>query len=547
MRKDGKALLYAEDYVSTTGATTDLQPYLTYDTPADTGAIPSTEQVALRAQFGSYILNYKFHRYTGTDYVRIYVNVPYRTQYELSNEELVISQQQQATYSFVVPKVWSYWAVLESGMYYPDALKVTNDAIEQGEVTVAVNLTEHIARETPSYEVKTYGDKKAHITWDTYDTDGMPMLTITLTEEQYIISNVVNQLPDIKPHLMIVCGNAAWTDVRQANGKSDSFVFNDTVVLSDAITTTGNGKEIVEENLPIGEEIIENTYYEQTYQSGISLIPTKANGCYESVAVITYKGDTNNVGVEETKSLAIEDINDIRIHTPVACNGVVVDGIEEHVLTLKDVLNFFTLKIENTGIHLMKLGYGQRNFLTALSGISNVAKEQSSYLNQVCFPFDVYVDMGNDTVKEGNDYDTTGDYYVKANTWLTMSDLEKRFYLPASQKDGEYDILFRTIAINCPKSGNTYITNGTMQKEVNTNPACYIATDSMRITIKLAVSDFDIVNTNDPTAKKQLLDGKQALTLKKGYKFAYKIKTVGTFLGEDAKVEIISSASSPSE
>ena len=128
--------------------------------------------------------------------------------------------------------------------------------------------------------------------------------------------------------------------------------------------------------------------------------------------------------------MAIEDINDIRIHTPVACNGVVVDGIEEHVLTLKDVLNFFTLKIENIGTHLMKLGYGHRNFLTALSGVSNVAKEQSSYLNQVCFPFDVYVDMGNDTVKEGNDYDTTGDYYVKANTWLTMSDLEKRFYLP---------------------------------------------------------------------------------------------------------------------
>ena len=127
-RNDAKGLLYADDYNPETDALTDLQPYLTYDTPGAEGIIPGTEQIAFRAKMGSWMLRYKLHRNSGTDSVRFYVTVPYRTQYErASDEELIISPQQSKTYLFVFQKAWSYWEILESGMYYPEKVSLSTE------------------------------------------------------------------------------------------------------------------------------------------------------------------------------------------------------------------------------------------------------------------------------------------------------------------------------------------------------------------------------------------------------------------------------------
>lgn len=542
-RTDAKGLLYADDYNSATDALTDLQPYLAYDTPGSEGAVPGTEKLAFRAKMGSWMLSYKFHRSSGTDYVRIYVAVPYRTQYEESEtEKLVISPVQTKTYEVVVPKAWSYWEVLESGMYYPDKVDVTNAALKDGSITVEVDREGNSAVAVPSYSVTKYGDKEEHVFWDDYDADGTPVLYIILEEIQYIISNVPDTLPNIDRHLKIVCENAAWEDNRQASVRSDKYEFGGEIILSDELNTDGNGAGLQEEKLPDEESAVEFTSYLQTYESGIELDEYKPNGAYGTTAVITYVGDEANIGTAATKEVVLSDINAVRIHTPVACEGVAVDGIEDGVITLKNALNFFTLRIDNTGTHRMSLGYGTKDFSFALSGKSNVAVKNGSHLNQVKFPFDVYVDVGNNSLKEDGTYDTTGDYYFAAGTWFTMGMEEQRFYIPVTQKNGSFVVEFRTIAVNCPKSADgNYQLAGMIQEHVNTDKTKYAVTDFMELAVRSYLKDFIITDTNDPTALRELKAGNQALTLKKGYEFSYQVLTQGEFYGENSEIEIVPS------
>lgn len=550
-RTDHKGLLYADDYNDATGALTDLQPYLTYDTPASEGVIPGTEYLALRAKMGSWMLSYKFHRMSGTDTVNIVVTVPYCTQYEIEEtEELVISDLMTATYTIPVPKSWSYWEVVESGMYYPDKLTVRNEAMKEPVLEVEVDRTGANAVAAPQYSAKKYGDKENHVKWQEYDGSGAPVLYIEFPEQQYIISDKLNTLPDITPHLGIICRNAAWADTRQAEVRSDKYEFDGTVILSDAWQTQ-HGAELDKTKLPATADDIKFTSYEQTYKSGIELDELKPNGKYETTAVVTYVGDEENIGAPATKKVELTDINDLNIHTPVACDGKLIAGVEYKteesetelaVLTLKEALNFFTLRIDNAGNHRMNLGYGSKDFSFALSGKSNVAEADGVYLNQVKFPFDVYVDMGNDSRNADGTYNTTGDYFFEAGSWLTISDEEKTFYVPVTQKNGTYQIDFRTMAVNIGgKKENTDSAEFFMQQYVNTKPEKYIVTDEVEITIRSYLRDFIITGTGESRVELQRKQGKQALVLKKGYEYAFDLLTQGEFYGENTKLCIIPS------
>lgn len=545
-RTDHKGLLYADDYNDATGALTDLQPYLTYDTPASEGVIPGTEYLALRAKMGSWMLSYKFHRMSGTDTVNIVVTVPYRTQYEIEEtEELVISDLMTATYTIPVPKSWSYWEVVESGMYYPDKLTVRNEAMKEPVLEVEVDRTGANAVAAPQYSAKKYGDKENHVKWQEYDGSGTPTLYIEFPEQQYIISNKLDTPPDIAPHLGIICRNAAWADTRQAEVRSDKYEFDGNVILSD-VWQTQHGAELDKTKLPATAEDIEFTSYEQTYKSGIELDELKPNGKYETTAVVTYVGDEENIGTPATKEVDLTDINDLNIHTPVACDGVFTDGIEYKtdengtelaVLTLKEALNFFTLRIDNTGIHRMNLGYGTKDFAFALSGKSNVAEADGTYLNQVKYPFDVYVDMGSDSRNADGTYNTTGDCFFESGTWLTIGNEEKTFYVPVTQKNGTYQIEFRTIAVNLGRKEEYSDTMELyIQQYTNTNPEKYIASDAVELTIQSYLRDFLITGTDDSHAEKPRKQGKQALVLKKGYQYSFDLLSQGEFYGENTKL-----------
>jgi len=519
-----KGLLYADDYNTLTDALTDVQPYLAYDVGSVQGAIPGTEQVAFRARMSAWLLGYEFQLRSGMDMVRIYVTIPYRTQHELENEELVISELKSATYSFEIPKSFSYWEVVKSGMYYPEKVTVTNEAIKDKTVEISVENGEKYV-EPPKYETISYGEKAQHVVWENYDTDGVPMLSVALLEEQYIISTEPGEAPDVDQYLSVICENAAWKDTQQAKVRSDRYVLGGEVILSDEWQQNGCGADFNPEGFP--QEEVELTSYTQVYRSGIELNELVLNATYSTEAMITYIGDKENVGANPILQVQLEDINALCIHTPVVCNGVVCSGIENNQLILQEKYNYFTLGISNVGLHRMNLGYGNKNFAYALSGKSNLAKEEGKLLNQIRFPFDVYVDTDNDC-------NLTNDSFLSKETWYTIGDKEQQFYIPDTQKSGEYTIEFRSVAVNCPEN-QTEVT----QKNANTDITKYVATDIMKIEMKGELNNFVITDTNDPDARALLVAGNQALTLKKGYEFAYQLFGFGILHEENGEKTVI--------
>ena len=568
-RTDSKGLLYADDYNASTGARTDRQPYLAYDiygadgTMQAEGVMPGTEELSFRATLGSWMLEYEFIKKTGSDDVHIYVTVPYRTRYTTADGTVVMSEQQTKVYDFMVPKTWSYWKIERSGLYYPESVTVENDVIAGGGFTVQVNREESDTANIPQYEVISYGNDAAHVKWpeyEEYEENGAvvrrPVLRIQTETEQVISSENSDISPEADNYLSVIAKNAAWADRQEAQVRSDFYTFGGETVLSDEWLTK-NGAALDVTKLPKGADEIELTDYSQTYLSGIAMDELKPNGTYATTATILYVGDASNVGTQGKDVVKIElgEINDLNIHTPIACKGVITEGTEvkneEHVLVLKDAINFFTLRVDNTGTHRLVSGYGAKSepgvndYRLALSGKSNIATAvdkngKTESLNQVQFPFDIYVDTGNDTLRPDGTWDTTGDDCVKAGTWLTIGTREQRFYVPVTQKNGTYEVKVRTVAVNCPKdTDGEYQIAEWIPHGVNTDANDYMAEDSLVLVVKSYLKDFLIRSSTDPEAQAKLSAGTQAVTLKKGYTFTYELLSQGEFYGDCSEIKII--------
>ncbi|MGN0506994.1 MAG: InlB B-repeat-containing protein [Lachnospiraceae bacterium] len=565
-RTDGTVLLYADDYNVQTGARTDLQPYLVYDISADgtmyeiaegakllsEGAVPSTEQLSIRGKVGAWMLYYRLKRCSGIESVSVYVTVPYRTQYEKQDETLVISERRTMTYAVKVPKVWSYWEISESGLYYPKEVRIENDAFEEGEICIPVMVGEK-ENLHPEYTVKAYGGKEEHIRWETYDADGSPRLELILTKEEYIISDVIGREPEVETHLRIVCENAARNDNRQCEVRSDFFSFFGKTVLTDEYRSDGNGAEAVIDVLWEWENEIPFTEYEQCYCSGVKLNKTAENGEYKTSASVVYVGSSENIGAEEQHDIELTKVNSIRLHTPVVCKGSIiteeektVDGEELPVIVLRDEANFFEVSISNKGLHRLCPGYGEQDFRYALSGKSNIAEADGKLLNQVRFPFDVFLDTGNDSQrKDGNKTSLyiEGDILVEAGKWITIGEEKQKFCLPVSQQEGLYRVDFRTVAVNYPRDEFGELlpsenADGLWQKNANTDPRAYVAYDVMNLEVRGCAYGFELLKTQD-TAAQERMETEHAVILKKGYPIAFRLRTNGSFFSDYPDISYI--------
>ena len=551
--------IYADDHNASTGALTDKQPYQVSDVIIDgekeaEGAIPSTESVAIRAKMGAWMFSGNLKRISGQEYVRMHVTVPYRTQYENpSDETLIISERQTETYDFMVPKAWAYWTLDEGGIYFPTKVTVENAAMSGGTVTLPVDWSGPDATTKPAYQLTAYGDAKEHLVWPTYDADGTPSLSITLTTEEYIISDMPGVAPDVTEHLTNVCHNAAWADGSKFSVKSDRVTVAGVTVLSDAPNATGEG------NVPSLSAIaqlrskIEETAYTQTYMSGIPLLTTTANGRYDTTATITYEAAETNIGTVTEIQMPVAKVNEVNVHTPVVCDGTLSVGDtvygkvkdEEAVIIMTTDFTPFTIKLSNEDTHRLNIGYGDKNYTYALSGKTNLAKSDvGTLLNQVSFTFDVYYDTLTDSFNPTTGAVTTsGDAYIPANTWVTLGEAEAKFYIPITQKTGDYMVNFRTVAVNCPKdAGGQFVSNVT-EELANTDLLNYIATDALKLEIKSGIVNLELTGTDDVTAAQNYANG-GVLTLSKGYYYNYKVTTAGDELGGNgAEIDVTPSYS----
>ncbi len=532
-------LLYADDHNDSTGALTDVQPYLAYDiyhngSLMSKGGIPSTEDIAIRARTGAYMLAYSLKYNSGIEYVKICVEVPYRTQYEKEDETLVISEVQYAVFEHLVPKTWAYWEVASGGIFYPEKLVVKNKALSEETVTVPVTWDGLNAINKPAYTMTSYGNLSGHLLWNGYiDSYGRYVKELKLTEEQYIISNIIGTEPKTEPYLRIITKNAAWADNEQFGVRNDRLEIGDTVILDDTVGAA-EGAAYTKEDTDVLRKNIPSLHYSQIYKSGIPLERTAENSTYYTEAILVYVPDESNVG-KETYEYRLSKANEINIHTPVACRGMIkAEGEETTELILKEDLNYFSVSVDNSGLHMEQVGYGERDYTKSDSGRYNLAEEDGVLLNQVRFSFHVFQEK---SIHAGNEADYLSDRFIPAGNWISLGVEEEVFYIPVTQKNGWYDVEFRSIAVNCPESEEEKRVS-LQQKYVNTKKDNYIATDKRKIAIRSYLEDINIISTEDKTAQKELAAGNQALVLKKGYGFSYHILSRGEFYRQEAKVMV---------
>ena len=120
------------------------------------------------------------------------------------------------------------------------------------------------------------------------------------------------------------------------------------------------------------------------------------------------------------------------------------------------------MSVGTAGTHLGETGYGTRDYRKYVKA------------RQVKFPFPVVLDGRQ----------------IAADSWITILSESAEFLLPVSVPEGDYNIFYRSIAINAEN-------NTTEQEYANTDKNNYIATGSVRVTVIGRLYDFCVTNVID--------------------------------------------------
>lgn len=232
---------------------------------------------------------------------------------------------------------------------------------------------------------------------------------------------------------------------------------------------------------------------------GLRIEATKNNGSYSSSGSITYEQVT---GFQSSKgpslSYSVNSINNVIIHTPVYCKADLINDNKKYVqlvnpnidcipivLDEDGISSDFIVDISNFGYHSSMFGYGTRDYsINILGDASYIASKNGVLRNEVKFPFDVYIDIGNDNK-------TANDKLISAETWYTVGLNKYRFYVPMYVKEGIYTVEFRSIAVN----GTSRLT--ATEVEANKSRSNYVATDSMQVQISGKIQGLTIYDIGD--------------------------------------------------
>lgn len=254
------------------------------------------------------------------------------------------------------------------------------------------------------------------------------------------------------------------------------------------------------------------------YENGLRINDTLSNSTYPTSGVLKY---TRVIGFNsvrsETLNFDIKELKSVKIHTPVVCDGTLLNDNNQYVqlvnpdlsciplvLDENGISSDFTVSISNFGTHNSYLGYYTRNYvMNTLNNTSYIAKDANGVLrNEVKFPFDVMIDVGNDK-------NMINDTLLVKDTWYAVGTITtQRFYLPMYVETGTYTVDFRTVAIN----GTSRITS--TQEGANLSSSSYVATDSVKVQVSGKVYGLTLYDINDMTQWKGIFRPNASSSLK---------------------------------
>lgn len=477
---------------------------ITYLNPAATGTIfsgifnvtdgiPSGELLNARVKAAEYLFDARFETVSGTKQYKVAVELPYTliwyTLVPVAGPDgtvvntTVTNALSGVTGGYInISRQYRYTALSSLGYYIPDYAWVRNQALP-GE-------TEYL------YPV---GYSPPQVSKQVYDA-GDDGHIIEPAERNHIIilpAKTVNggfAMPAVPVITQDEYHDFVDLRIGEISVRNDSLMFDGKTVLNDAWTDTAAllpDKGAVRAPAQIADAVLLRT--------NMLIEPELANGSYSSQGAIYYSAAAaHGDGIGSTLSYGIDGINSVHVHTPVFCDAELINDNARYVqLADADISKVplvigrsdsygskghendssdFEVVFSNTGQHLAYRGYGFRQYVYNYSRQGTgmyIAGDSTDNrpMNQVRFPFDVYADTGNDS-------DETNDILVYSGTWFTTGLTKQRFYLPEWVREGDYEVMFRTIAVNGIGKRAELCMVG-----ANLSDAAYTATDSVMVQI----------------------------------------------------------------
>ncbi len=505
--------------------------------------IPTSESLYVQVEGKSYLYRNKFLEVKGTKSYPITVSRTYTLRWTETKSgppdskgnpttvSVSRSDTQTVTNSYTVERKYSFWLINRLEVYGLEKATVSNYALPAGQVVLQPK-----GYTLPTVAATHTTDTAAHLTDPVYQNVTLPGQTLQGGTSRPSVPS-----ENWKPQAEAAIG--------KIKVKNDSLVFNGQTVMDNRQTEESAPAP---GSIPAPSMIGQNVLYGQGYVIDAS----KSNKVSQSSAGRLEYKLVKGIGGGQAQDFPIQGINPVTVHTPVVNLASVSDDKAHNQKTQPTVgrsaliLNRpFTVAIPTSGQHRSITGYGNRNYAKYMRD------------KQVWFPFDVYrADRTTMIPKE---------------TWtsIPVGELQTAFYLPSWVDEGNYIVLFRTIAENSPSSF-------TSQMHANLDNAHHVATRTVDVEVIGRMYDFRITDIADyqwetvfrtakgsatPTGNsywvgKNGIDGaargntspfvlpirpgshpeigKKNIAVKTGYQFKFEVKTLGNMFGSGDGIKI---------
>lgn len=453
--------------------------------------VPTTESIYGQVTAKEYLLGYRFVKKVGKEpftvnVTRNYVLKWYSATPDKAGGKVLVTETVPVTQQITIERSYGYWEIENFECYSISNAVLNNYALPNGSITLYPNYSYY---SPPSVNIYHSENLSYHITPPDEAVNGILLPDVTIIAG----AGQLTHKPSIPQEDFTYQANQL---TGQAKVRNDYLSFNGNIVMSDTMALT----EAPDLNLMGIAQCLTYTNENTLYKPDNLIEATKKNGTYQTQGSITYT-KVAKVGSPKPDTLqyGIEGLNPVVIHTPVVCiptitadNDPYVQLIDpakncvELVLDPDPTLSDFTVNISNIGYHSGKQGYFSRDFSMSFRNpsVSYVSLSDALLMNQVKFPFDVYIDAGIA-------YDRADDDFIKADTWITIGRNTPRFYLPMAVNEGIYAVNFRTVAVN----GASMLTD--TEDYANTQLGKYVATNTVKVEVSGRIYGLTVYDLSD--------------------------------------------------
>ncbi len=452
-------------------------------------AIPSTESVYIRASARNYLYSINARTVSGKVPVEVTVAAPYILKWRDDSgneyEESGISETRTVVY-----RDYSYVHLDSLKTYVLDGIVISNQALRPSVNELKPGQV-HTTLPTFSSPVVYGSDIPAF----GGNIDYPVGFSSFILSDETIITDGGNS----KPAIPVISEEQAYWTAQNRTGRlrcrNDEFFVNSQSVFGDrGWHEYGTGSLTIRMPQP---EITEFDTKSILGADSITIPAWVRNGTYSSSTRLVRYMLAASYGNSGAPYDAMIEVNPVAVHTPVCCKLMIgeKDSSDPNRAYFQENLrrpdDAFVIvfgrsnspgaegcehKTEDFVITIGNLGY-HSVYASRLSGTYDYAHKRNrmnggTYIegNYLKFPFDVYLDVGND----GNE---SNDRLIRKNEWVRFSGTGT-FYPGETVEEGYYTIGAMTKAVNSA-TGDT--PGQSTPRNANNSPDDYIAVDSVRV------------------------------------------------------------------